>query len=236
MEVGSVADWVSGLGSLAAVAIAMWGYWLVARQRREDRRNAERGTAYETIAAIQEITNNILTIQKHVAAARNDVVVPAKSMRFRIINPMIGLSSEGDTRLPAGSAELLVKADAADLWNSALLAANHNRALVSILKEYRDLWAETMARLPPLVEVSESGLRARADGSSFDALKPELIKLDAIVGALEVQVAEAAKLAHSVAGEIGPVLNTYFKEAVLHLTPAEQQEQAASPSAPRAVT
>jgi hypothetical protein len=227
MEVGSLADWVSGLGSLAAVGIALWGYWLVSRQRLEDRRQTERGTAYETIAVIQELSNNILTIQKHVTQARNDITVPAKKLHFRIINPLIGLSSEGDARLPAGSAELLVKANAADLWNTAVLVADHNRALVSILKEYRSLWAETMARIPPLVEVPGSGLHVRADTGSFEALKPELLKLDAIVTALEVQTAEAASLAHAVARDIGPVLKAYFKEPMLHLTPSQHQEHRA---------
>jgi hypothetical protein len=224
MNVGSLADWVSGLGSLAAVVIAMWGYWLVSRQRAQDLRQTERAIAYETIAIVQEFTNNILTIQKHISVSRNDLSVPEKHLHFRILNPLIGLSSEGDVRLPSGSAELLVKANAAALWNDAVLAANHNRALVSILKEYRDLWAETMARLPPPAELPVGGLRMRTESAAFDALKPDLIKLDAIVGALEEQVADAAKLAHAVARDIGPVLKAYFNEPILHLTPADEDK------------
>lgn len=225
MESGSLADWVSGLGSLTAVAIALWGYWIVARQRGTDRRQAERAIAYEVIAVIHELSNNILTIQKHVGAARNDITLPAKKLHFRIINPLIGLSSEGELRLPAGSAELLVKAKAEGLWNQATLVANHNRALVSIMKEYRSLWTETMARFPTFEELPDGGLGQRWDAAQFDAVKPELIKLDAIVGHLEEHANEAATLAHEVAAAIGPAFRAFFNEPILHLIPAARDDK-----------
>jgi hypothetical protein len=232
MEVGSLADWVSGLGSLAAVAIALAGYWIIARHRAADRRQSERATAYEIIAVVHEITNNILAIQNQIAEASNDIAVPAKGLRFRIINPIIGFSTEGDVRLPAGSAELLVRADAPELWNKATLLVNHNRALVSILKEYRSLWAETMPQLPILQEIPGEGLKASSHASDFEALKPELIKLDAVVVALQVQVEEAGHLAHAVAKDIGPVFKRYFKEPILHLSTAEPSSREGARESP----
>lgn len=219
LEIGSLADWVSGLGSLAAVAIALCGYWVVARQREADRRDRERAVAYELVAVLMELSNNVLTIRKHIRQARNDMAIPSANLHFRIINPLIGLSSEGEVRLPPGSAELLIKASAADLWNQAVLLANHNRALVSILKEYRGLWAETMARLPPPDFTSSPG-KFRTKTSEFETVKPELIKLDAIVASLESQSDEAAALAQSVADAIGPILKSYFKETILQLHPS----------------
>jgi hypothetical protein len=150
-DVGSLADWVSGLGSLAAVIVALGGFWVVARQRAADQRDLERGVAYELVAALMDIANNILALDKHIRTERNDIEVgmggetPA---RFRVLNPLMGLSTEGEIPIPPGTTRLLIKAGATELWNDVLLLANHNRALTSIMKEYKDLWATTMSRMP----------------------------------------------------------------------------------------
>jgi len=103
-----------------------------------------------------------------------------------------------------------------------MLLVSHNRALVSILIEYRGLWAETMARLPSLAESLGGGFQTRTEASAFEALHGDLIKLDVIVAALEVQAADAGALAHGVAKNLGPVLRAYLKSPILHLTPKEQ--------------
>lgn len=47
MEGGSVADWVSGIGSMLAVFVALFGYFLVEWQRRKDAREKLQGQIYQ---------------------------------------------------------------------------------------------------------------------------------------------------------------------------------------------
>lgn len=238
LEVGSLADWVAGIGSLIAVIVAMLGYWVVARHRNADRRDAERAVAFELVAVLMEIANHILSIEKHFKTQRNDMTVSADGkhvVSFKIINPLIGLSSEGEIRPPEGTTQLLIRANAIELWNDVLLLANHNRALTSIMKEYRHLWDQTMAKMPTPADFTGPVGHIEAEGPAFAAIRPDLIKLDSIVEGLEPQISEAVALTKKVAGEIGPALQEYFGESFLHLAdgPALKPEKkaAAGPNA-----
>lgn len=41
METGSLADWVSGIGSMLAAIVALAGYWVSRAQRKDDQQIVE---------------------------------------------------------------------------------------------------------------------------------------------------------------------------------------------------
>ena len=224
-DFGSLADWVSGLGTLAAVLVALCSFWVVERQRAKDRHDAELGVAYELAAILINIANNILALEKHFVTERNDISVGTgrSALQFKVLNPLIGLSNEGEMQVPPGTTKLLVKAGAVELWNDVLLVVNQNRALSSIMKDYRDLWVATMAKMPGPMSFAGSTGHISASRDDFLSIQPLLIKLDAIVGALEVQIPAAVNLIKSVTGRIGPTFGHISANQFLHFSEASSE-------------
>ena len=220
IDAGGLADWVSGLGSLAAVIVALYSFRVVANQRTADKRDAEKGVAYELVATVLDMGNHIRAIEKHLNEQRNDMVVKIGDKvvaRFRGLNPLIGLSSEGELQLPVGSTELLFKAEAIELWNDARLLANRNRSLTSLLKEYQQIWQEVIDKMPTPEGFTGTVGHIAADPAVFAAIRSDLVRVDSVIVALDAQVKDTGKLLTSVAGQIGPAMKKYFNEPFLHL-------------------
>jgi len=220
IDVGGLADWVSGLGSLAAVIVALSGFRIVANQRATDKRDAEKGVAYELIATVLDMGNHIRAIEKHLDEQRNDMIVKVGDKivaKFRVLNPIIGLSNEGELKLPIGSTELLVKAEALELWNEVRLLANRNRSLTSLLKEYQQIWQAVIDKMPAPEGFTASVGHIAADPAVFAAVRGDLVRVDSVIVALDSQVKDTGKLLTRVAGQIGPVMKKYFNEPFLHL-------------------
>ncbi len=220
IDAGGLADWVSGLGSLAAVIVALYGFRVVADQRAADRRDAEKGVAYELVATVLDMGNHIRAIEKHLNEQRNDMVVKVGDnvvARFRGLNPLIGLSNEGDMQLPGGTTELLFKAGAIELWNDVRLLANRNRSLTNLLKEYQRIWQGVIDKMPAPEGFTGTVGHIAADPAAFAAVRGDLIRVDSVIVALDDQVKDTGKLLTRVAGQIGPVMRKYFNEPFIHL-------------------
>lgn len=220
IDAGDLADWVSGLGSLAAVIVALLGFRVVANQRAADKRDAEKGVAYELVATVLDMGNHIRAIEKHLNEQRNDMVVKIGEKvvaKFRVLNPLIGLSNEGELKLPIGSTELMFKAGAVELWNDVRLLANRNRSLTSLLKDYQQIWQGVIDQMPTPEGFTGTVGHIAADPAAFDAVRGDLVRVDSVIEALDAQVKDTGKLLTRVAGQIGPVMKKYFDEPFLHL-------------------
>lgn len=237
LDIGAAADWVSGLGSLAAVIVALHGFKIVERQRASDRDDAatlraasalaaEKGIAYELAAALSDMANNLLAIRKHFATRRNDVRIPRSPTRvehYKMLQPLIGLSDEGTLKLPAGSTELLVKAGAIEFWNDIRLLANRNRSITTLMIEYRTLWENAISKMPIPEDFTGTIGHLSVEGDLFATIKSDLIKIDSMVGEMIPQVEDTAVLLTKVSGQIGPIMTKYFKSPFLHFEHAEDE-------------
>jgi hypothetical protein len=233
IDFGSAADWISGIGSLAAVVVALGGFKVVARQRAEDARRAEEAVGYDLMAAVHGIGNNVKALRLHVCTARNDIVIRpsgGEPIVYRSLSALIGLSSEGDVQLPAGATQLLVKAKAIPLWNDLLLLASQSRALTTIMKEYRELYQQAMPLFPLARSFTGKIGHIQADDSEFSKVRPSLIQIDSIVGALEEQTAATDELSDRVTQEIGPTLKNYFGGSFLQFGLRQPGPQRVTPN------
>jgi len=235
LELGGLADWVSGLGSLLAVGAAVYGFGLVEQQRatdkkdsedrrrddlkeledrrRNDQKDVEKGRAYELMAAIMDMANNIRALDKHFVEQRNDfTLVNANGtlQTYKAFNALIGLSDEGNLKLPSGTTELLVKADGIPVWNDLQLLANRNRSLTSLVKEYRILWDSIISKLP--ASKDHSGKLGKLPDNELEKnrIRAELVRLDSVVTATLSQMASTMLLLQRVASTFPPLMAAYF--------------------------
>ncbi|USQ99538.1 hypothetical protein [Sphingomonas aerolata] len=235
LDLGSLADWVSGLGSLAAVAVALNGFRIVEGHRASDRANleaaraeaataADKAVAYELAAAIGNMSNNLIVLRNHVRNESRTVEVALGGVvraRYQTLTPLVGLSEEGNISLPTGTTELLIKADAAPFWNDVMLLSNSNRAITSIMKQYNMLHEAYILTLPP--PTSFVGAMGHITGEPDELRKVEahMVRLHSVVISLADQIVRTDELQRSVAEQMGPIMTRYFKGRFLHFREEE---------------
>lgn len=235
LDLGSLADWVSGLGSLAAVAVALNGFRIVERHRASDRSNfeatraaeaiaADKTVAYELAAAISNMSNNLIALRNHVRSESRTVEITLSGTiraRYQTLTPLVGLSEEGNISLPPGTTELLIKANATPFWNDVMLLANSNRAITSIMKQYNMLHEAYILTLPPPTQFT--GETGHITGSLEELRKVEghMVRLHSVVLALANQIVRTDELQKRVADQMGPIMKDYFKAPFLHFREEE---------------
>jgi hypothetical protein len=231
-ELGSLADWISGVGSLAAVIVALYLSQDARREHLEDRRAAEKSVAYEIMAVVRDVSNNVLALERHLGENRNFIQLyeGATKERYRLDNPLMGISSEGAHTLPAGATELFAKAGASDLWNETRELVDRNRSLTAITLEYRALWASATAKIPPRRIGDNSSDRACPNSAE---LREELINIDMVLGQFEDQLNDTAGRLKALMPEIGPRLRQYVGGPFLTLdaiVPTPNSDQPKEPA------
>jgi hypothetical protein len=211
-DLGHLADWVSGLGSLAAVVVAIWGFFLVSRQRRDDRKANELSVGYELMAVLLDLANHLKGIERHIIEHENNVTVrgEAEIKTYRAFNPLIGLTNEGNLKVPTGTTELLVNAKSVDLWNDLRLLFNRNRSITSLMMEYRPVMEEFIREVPRLGPLEAGKIPARMDLDRYRDFEGKLHRLDRMTRDIVDQVLDTALLNERVLNKIGPALKAYF--------------------------
>lgn len=229
IDLGSLVEWVAAAGSIGAIFAAVAGFRIVDRQREKDRRDRERAVGFNLMASLLDIGNNIEALRQHIRSQRNDITIETadrRCIRYKTIQALVGISSEGDVDLPDGTTELFVRASLVDLWNETLLLRRHNASLTQIMKDYRELWIKTMEKLPLPLAINGPFGHVQVDNEAFQALRPGLIQIDSMVDALDQQSAEASKLVQRVARNLGPALKKYLGEPFIEFSlPARAEGQ-----------
>lgn len=64
LEVGALADWVSGIGSLLAVVVALGGYWLIDWRRKNDDRQRRQDAAYQIGFKLSSLASDAYVVHK----------------------------------------------------------------------------------------------------------------------------------------------------------------------------
>lgn len=219
IDFGSMADWFSSFGAVAAVFTALWGFHIAEKNRRSEQRDRERSIGYETIAALLDILNHLRTIEKCVCHQKGTVIFPGEgnNVTIEIINPPVGLSREGDVEIPFGATELLVRAKQLDLWNDIRLLLMKNRALTYSLKEYKSIWEDLFLNNIYNYVVSSADGGFVVDPSKSSVLHKKLDGIRKLGLSIEDELDNTVSFADSIACRIGPALKEYFNEPFLHL-------------------
>lgn len=224
IDLGSFADWFSGLGSVAAVVVALLSLRSVERYRREDRLKAEIALGHEIIGAMLAITESLRNHQRHIAMNPSPVTTPERT--YTIFQPALGLSSEGDLNLPTGAIELLVRADGLGVWQDAREAVKFNSIATTTMKEYKELWLALQAKLP--APASSTTFSYNPTDEQMRIFHVEFLRLETITTELRRIVDEGVERAEAAATAVGPKLRAYFGQKFLQLEPLDSEEQSSS--------
>lgn len=213
-NIGAIAEWIAGLGSLAAASVALWSVHSERKQRAEDQRSHEVKIAHELMLALKSVVSNVTALERHFYQNKINVSVSVGGKlvdTYKIAHPIIGISTEGGVLLPPGGADLVFRVGGADLWRDAIQAIDLNRSIHAIMKEYVKIYDGVIKYF---YYDDSGGLVLRlVDGHQLEKVKAHLSSINDLTKLLNENIYNTILLCHSLNERLSPDLEKYFGQS-----------------------
>jgi hypothetical protein len=232
MDWGSVADWVSGVATAAAVIVALSGYGFLEWQRARDRRDAQRTAGRQIGIKLARVLNGTHDIYRHLWALYEGPPLGGEgaSELWRTIHPLIGLEHEPGLILNAAETDLLLNLDATDFMMELMLATGRYQSIVSSMKDYAVRYEAMYQMMPPPVAMNGVIGQHHLSQQDYLRLRPYSLQLETIIQALRAMTAENVEICKKLAEQYHPLMKGYFQERFMSLSPIEIEEPEACPT------
>ena len=138
-EVGTWADWVSGIGSWLAVIVALGSYWWAERQRRIHQFGAKMGSANQIGIKLHDLLGRSQTIHNHLFAPYEGPELQnpwGEEGLWSQTYALVGLSEQITPDLTSDEHKLLVEINETDFMTRFSLAWQRHQSIVLSMKEF----------------------------------------------------------------------------------------------------
>ena len=211
LDAGSWADWFSGTMSFAAVVAALFGYWVVHRQRTNDVREQEKRAAESVGWKVLKVYNDTATIAKHLRislGAEQDLDFNSK--KFARVRPL-GIPAKSTSDLNQEEIGILLKAKATDVLMELSDAIARYDSIRFAMQEYKSRHEALYDLMPAPVAVQEGALFThRLNREQYERVMPYTVMLETLLDGLIVLVAEGVSKADWLLTAYGTSMRTYF--------------------------
>jgi|GEM_PF-2072830 len=209
-EWGSVAEWVGGVGSFAAVAVALGISGKADRDARKREAAEERAIAHKTTMKIIAMYGNFKAIDRHLNIPFPPGWPDGQRERWKVVEAIVGMSREGDLRIEPNETNLFLKAGESQFaMDLALLGRRHATAFEMLDHYAREREAHVLRQ--PIPDVMEGtwgtgGLTAE----QMRAQAPFGARLERMIASMTHFAAEDFASVTGLAQRFGPICQRYF--------------------------
>ena len=240
METGSLADWVSGIGSMLAVIVALAGYWISHAHRKEDHRIAEEARKFQETASRQGIVHQIslkLSALASEATTTHVELIPpgrtedelAKMLDPRQItgefNPNVGMELTMARDLAVDEQNLLMLVKENDfLMDYSEALARHESVRAGIL-EYKAKREAVMAMLPAPKIVNGQMASHFLSDAEWLTLAPYVIPLRSLLVSIRALSRQNVELLARLCASYKPMMAKHFPQLNIHSIELGEAEQ-----------
>lgn len=231
METGSLAEWVSGIGSMLAVIVALAGYWVSRAQRKDDQRIAEELRTAEEVRTRQGIVHQIsLKLSALTSEARTThagLIPPGRTeaelatmldprQLIGDFNPNVGMDLTMARDLSVGEQNLLMLVKENDfLMDYTEALARHESIRAGIL-EYKSKREGVMGMLPPPKIIDGQMASHFLSDAEWLALAPYVIPLSSLLVSVRALSKQNIELLARLCTSYKPMMEKHFPQLNIH--------------------
>ncbi|WP_426029965.1 hypothetical protein [Caulobacter sp. DWP3-1-3b2] len=214
MDVGSIADWFSGIMSAGAVIIALGGYWIADAQRKADQLDRDETAGRQLALKIMRVASLTGDIHRHVHSY--DDAPPMGGIwgdqKWRRMQGLVGLRDEPTLALDGAQEVLLIKAKANKFLMDLMLSISRYQSLSATMQDYT-VRRDAILALHP-APINMEGLHAvhTVDEAQFMQLLPYARALEAQAESLIEHADENRDLTLGLFEEYNETMAAYFKK------------------------
>jgi hypothetical protein len=213
MEIGSVADWFSGVASAVAVVVALGGYWFSERQRGRDRRDRELEAGNMIGVKLSNALNRTDDIRRHICAPYNGPLLlgHGADQLWRKTRPLLGLTEDTSVNLTDAETNLLIRAGQHQFMMDLMLVISRYQSINNSMREYQIRYDAILALLPAPREVNEQVGVHMLEHVAWMKLQPYSNSLEALIQGLKSMAQENVDKAKGLAPLYSPIMKAHFK-------------------------
>lgn len=231
METGSLADWVSGIGSMLAVTVALAGYWISHVQRKDDQRIAEEHRTAEDAKTRQGILHQIslkLSALASEAGTTHAALLPSGRTEAELttmrdprqlvgeFNPDAGMELTMAHDLSVEEQNLLMLVKENDFLMDYTEALARHESIRAGLLEYKSKREAIMAMLPPPKIINGQMASHFLSDAEWLALAPHLIPLSTLLVSARALSKQNIELLARLCASYKPLMAKHFPQLNIH--------------------
>jgi hypothetical protein len=214
MEVGSIADWFSGIMSGGAVVVALGGYWIANAQRKADQLDRDETAGRQLALKIMRVASLTGDIHRHLHSYDDAPHMGGiwGDQKWRRMQGLIGLRDEPTLALDGAQEVLLIKAQANRFLMDLMLSISRYQSLSANMQDYTVRRDAILALHPAPVEME--GLHAvhAVDQAELMQLLPYARALEAQAESLIEHADENHELTLGLFKGYNETMAAYFKK------------------------
>jgi hypothetical protein len=171
---GPMADWVSGIGSMLAVIVALAGYWLADGQRKKEANERRQNAAYQIGFKLSALASEARVILGDLnPLGKSDEELAAETNPMDVcgaLQPKVGYHETSARDLSESEQNLLMSLREEDFLMDYSEAFARNQSIRAGILEYKIKREAISAKLPTPVAT-------RGEIASFDLTKEDLLRI-----------------------------------------------------------
>ena len=231
METSSLADWVSGIGSMLAVIVALAGYWILHAHRKGDQRIAAEVRAAEEERVRQGIVHQISLKLSALTSEANTThadLIPAGRTEAELatmldprqltgeFNPNVGMELTMARDLAVDEQNLLMLVKENDFLMDYTEALARHEAIRAGILEYKAKREAVMAMLPPPQMVHGQMASHVLTDAEWLALAPYVIPLSSLLVSTRMLSKQNIELLARLCASYKPMMAKHFPQLNIH--------------------
>jgi hypothetical protein len=210
LDAGSWADWFAGSMSFAAVAAALFGYWVVHWQRLSDAKELEKRTAETVGWKALQVFNDTATVAKHLKQSlEDDGNVSFLKHRFARVRPL-GIPNRPTEYLTQAEISFLIKVKGADILMNLQDALARYDSIRFAMSEYRIRHEALFERMPTPTATNATIMTHHLTKEQHDKVEPYAIMLDALLDSVIELVGDGVEKSAHLLTQYQDVMKVYF--------------------------
>jgi hypothetical protein len=233
---GSTADWVSGIGSLLAVIVALLGYFLVEKKHRNDDLDKLQGHIYQIGYKLSTLASEAGVTLRDLRGRR---ILPNDLMDddhpFLIVNsqyPVLGYEKTMVRDLSDAEQNLLMMIREEEFLMDFSECVARNDAIRSAFVEYGIRREELLAELPAPDSINGHVGSFETTAARINELMPRLIPAATLVVQSRELAARNVEMLAALCGKFKPMMDRHYPSMHVHsveiLEPSEQPKSASN--------
>jgi len=230
VDEGSEAEWFAGWASLAAVIVALLGYWLVELQRRKDETKRRQDAAYQIgfkVASLaSDVRNNDGCLFPEGAGIDDWKNVQDPFQIVGAQQPAVGYTGTVSRDLTEAEQNLLMLLREENFLMAYSEIYARNLSIMAGMQEYKERYAAVMAKLPAPVaatgQVATMGITQQQKLELHPYITPAATLIQSLRGLSVINVEMITTLSDT----FQPMMRRHFPR--LHIHKIELLEQPAS--------
>jgi len=219
-DLGSLADWVSGIATVLATIVALTGYFWADNQRKREEKQRRQDSAYQIgyklAALISDAVSTHRTLTPEGSTLEDWEHVTDPFVIVGAQQPIIGTRTSMTRSLTETEQNLLMSLREEDFLMRMDEADAQNASIIEGLAEYKTLHAAIMAKLPPPVAIEDQSATLALTTQEAKALFTYVTPASSLIQMLRKRSKENVETLKKLGKDFHPMMNKHWPDLHLH--------------------